>query len=83
MLNIKNPASAHAVTSTLEALSTTLRTVAEILPNMGSFPIFEDIERGISIPAGKIFSATGTTFGFGIPLIFLTYMILKRKEVAP
>ena len=43
----------------------------------------EDIERGVSIPWIKMKDALLVTFGFGLPLVLLSYVFLKNKEVAP
>jgi hypothetical protein len=43
----------------------------------------EHIERGESTPLARLIESLVVTFGFGIPLIVLSYVFLKNKEVAP
>jgi len=76
-------AKAKVVSSGVNALATALKAFATILPDIGQYPATEDIERGITIPAAKLQSAAMVTFGFGIPLVVLAYVLLRNKEVAP
>jgi hypothetical protein len=43
----------------------------------------EDITRGVAIPPGAIFEAMGVLVCYGLPLVVISYIILKNKEVAP
>jgi hypothetical protein len=45
--------------------------------------VIEDIERNVSIPAERLEEALGVLLTFGLPLLMLSYLILKNKEVAP
>lgn len=82
-MGLDDPTTAKIVRSSVEFLDSLLVFVSAFLPDIASFAATEDIERGVSIPPAKILDATGVLFGYGVPLAVLTYVILKRKEVAP
>jgi ABC-type transport system involved in multi-copper enzyme maturation permease subunit len=83
VFGIRNAAANRAVTDSLEALTGTLRTVSKVLPDVATFPLIEDIDRGVSIPGRKVLGAAQTVLLYGLPLVLLTYVILRNKEVAP
>lgn len=83
IFNPQNQAARTALTGTVGGLSTALRTIATVLPDVTTFPVIEDIGRGVSIPRAKVLKALGTVGWYGVPLVMLTYLILRRKEVAP
>jgi hypothetical protein len=83
IFNVRDPAPAAAMTDSLQVLTDLLRNGVRILPDISQFPAFEDIERGVNIKWPKLEGALTQTFGYGIPIVLLTYLILKRKEVAP
>jgi hypothetical protein len=72
-----------AVQETVEKLSGFLIFISTILPDISKYAAVEDIERGVSIPWVKMKDALLVTFGFGLPLVLLSYVFLKNKEVAP
>ena len=76
-------ARAKVVSQSVNALSSALKAFATILPDISQYAATEDIERGITIPAVKLKDAAVVTFGFGIPLVVLAYVLLRNKEVAP
>ena len=76
-------ARAKVVSQSVNALSSALKAFATILPDISQYAATEDIERGITIPAVKLKDAATVTFGFGIPLVVLAYVLLRNKEVAP
>jgi ABC-type transport system involved in multi-copper enzyme maturation permease subunit len=82
-LGFDDAARARVVSSSVNALSTFLKTVAVVLPDISKFPAMEHIERGESTPLSKMIESLVVTFGFGVPLIVLSYVFLKNKEVAP
>lgn len=83
LFRIRDAAKNKAVTDTMEALSTVLRNVGPVLPDVSRFPAFEDIERGVSMPPAKLGAGGMQLLLYGIPLLMLTYLILRNKEVAP
>jgi hypothetical protein len=83
LFKISDAAQNKAVTDSMEALSTVLRTVGPVLPDVSKFPVFEDVDRGVSMPAGKLWRAAREVLVYGVPLVLLTYCVFRRKEVAP
>ena len=71
------------VTTGLERLSAILRTISVFLPDVSQFAISEDIQRGVSIPPLKVLQSLGVLFCYGLPMLVFSYVILRRKEVAP
>ena len=80
---LRDPARSEAVRRTVENLSSFLNFVSSIFPDIGKFPAVEDIARGVAIAPLTLAGAATVTFGFGIPLVLLSYVFLKNKEVAP
>lgn len=83
LFRTKDATKTQAVTDSLEALSTVLRTVAPVLPDVDRFPVMEDLNRGVSIPAWTVLRALLELVVYGVPLVLLTYVVLRNKEVAP
>jgi hypothetical protein len=73
----------RVVSSTVEAMSRMLNTLGEVLPDIGQFSAIEDIERGISISPTTLFNPITVLLTFGLPMVVLSYVILRNKEVAP
>ena len=83
LFKVRDATQTQVVTGTMEGLSAVLRNVAPVLPDVNRFPVVEDLDRGVSIPAAKVARAGQELLVYGIPLVLLTYFILRRKEVAP
>ena len=83
LFKISDPTQNKAVTDSMEALSGVLRTVGPVLPDVSQFPVFEDIDRGVSMPVVKVGRAAREVLVYGLPLVLLTYCVFRRKEVAP
>lgn len=83
LFRTKDATKTQAVTESLEALSAVLRNVAPVLPDVDRFPVMEDLNRGVSIPPMTVGRAMLELLMYGIPLVLLTYVILRNKEVAP
>jgi ABC-type transport system involved in multi-copper enzyme maturation permease subunit len=67
----------------INALTKTLTVVSAFLPEISRFEATADIERGISVPGVRFANAGLVLLGYGVPMVCLAYLILKRKEVAP
>jgi ABC-type transport system involved in multi-copper enzyme maturation permease subunit len=67
----------------INALTKSLTVIAAFLPEISRFEATADIERGISVPAARFTNAGLVLLGYGVPMVCLAYLILKRKEVAP
>jgi hypothetical protein len=74
---------ARVVSQSVEGLNRLLTTVAAVLPDISRFSAVEDIERGIMVPASRLWEALQVLAVFGLPMIALAYIFLKNKEVAP
>lgn len=83
LFGIRDPNKSETVNNVYDALATTLKNGAKVLPNVARFPVMEDLDRGVSIPLSKILAALRELVIFGVPLVLLTYVILRNKEVAP
>jgi hypothetical protein len=83
LFRLRDPSGNKVVTDVQEGLASFLRNVAPVLPDVGRFPVVEDLDRGVSIPAAKVARAGQELLVYGIPLVLLTYLILRNKEVAP
>jgi hypothetical protein len=70
-------------TTTLDKLNKVLQASAKILPDVDQFRVTEDIERGVNIPRQTLLGAAWVLAGFGVPVLALSYLFLKNKEVAP
>jgi len=67
----------------INALTKALTIISAFLPEISRFEATADIERGISVPAARFGNAGLVLLGYGVPMVCLAYLILKRKEVAP
>jgi hypothetical protein len=70
-------------TDTLGALNKLLAFTAKVLPDLDKFRVTEDIERGVTIPTRSLVDPLTVILTFGIPVLILAYVFLRRKEVAP
>jgi hypothetical protein len=80
---VNDPGTSRVVSTSVEGLAKALKDLAAVLPDVSRFPVSEDIERGISVPAAKITGAMEVLLIYGLILVSMSYLILKRKEVAP
>jgi hypothetical protein len=70
-------------TDTVGALNKLLTFTAKVLPDLDQFRVTEDIERGVTIPFKTLVDPLGVLLTFGVPILILAYVFLRRKEVAP
>lgn len=70
-------------TDTVGALNKLLNIVAKVLPDLDQFRVTEDIERGVTIPFKSLTDPLGVILAFGLPMLILAYVLLRKKEVAP
>jgi hypothetical protein len=54
-----------------------------VLPDISKFAAVEDIERGVTISMDRIRDPLLVLLTFGLPLLVISYVILRNKEVAP
>lgn len=80
---IYDPASSRTISQTFDTLSHVLRVVSNFLPDLSKFPVSDDIERGIAVPLSSLLQSLGVLACYGLPLLVLSYVIMRNKEVAP
>jgi hypothetical protein len=78
-----NPGLARVVSGSVDALTAGLALITTILPDISSFGVTEQIERGTTISLAQIAPPLVVLALFGLPLIALSYVFLRNKEVAP
>jgi hypothetical protein len=71
------------VSELVDALTRVLRGVSNVLPDISKFAAVEDIERGVTISMDRIRDPLLVLLTFGLPLLVISYVILRNKEVAP
>jgi ABC-type transport system involved in multi-copper enzyme maturation permease subunit len=82
-MGVKGAAESQAISKSVEALAGLLRTLGAILPDIGVFAAMQDIERGMRVPLYVLLDSGLMVLIFGLPLLALSYLFLKYKEVAP
>jgi hypothetical protein len=82
-LGFRDPAQLKVVSASVNALTRLLTTISAILPDLSKFPVMDDITRGVSIPNLHIVESLGVLVCYGLPMLVLSFVILKNKEVAP
>jgi hypothetical protein len=78
-----DPARAHMVSASVEALARSLTLLSSVLPDLSKFPVMDDITRGVSIPMRNLLGSIGVLLSYGLPMLVLSFIIFKNKEVAP
>ncbi|HXE55897.1 MAG TPA: hypothetical protein VN541_22925, partial [Tepidisphaeraceae bacterium] len=82
-LGFRDAADSKVVSASVDALTKLLSTVSTVLPDVSKFPVMDDITRGVSIPASRVADSLGVLLFYGLPMVVLSFLILKNKEVAP
>jgi hypothetical protein len=79
----RNAAQSHVVSASVDALAKLATVVSTVLPNLSKFPVMDDITRGVSIPPRHLMESISVLIYYGFPMLVLSFIILKNKEVAP
>lgn len=82
-LGASDAGQARVISATVDGLARMLNVVSQFLPNIDQFSTGELIERGLSIPLHALLDGTLVLALFGLPLLTMSYVILRNKEVAP
>jgi hypothetical protein len=82
-MGMRDSTGAFVMSQGVDRLSGAITMLTPFLPDVAKFPVTENIERGESIALTKVLGAMAVIFVYGIPLIVFSYVILRRKEVAP
>lgn len=80
---LTNSALRDTLNTAVDSLAAALRVISNFLPDVSKFPVTEYIDRGVSIPLASFGGAFGVLFCYALPLLVLSYVILRNKEVAP
>jgi ABC-type transport system involved in multi-copper enzyme maturation permease subunit len=80
---VEDTGAQYTLSSFIETLAWILRGTSNLLPDVSQFPVTDYIESGISIPIAAIGGALGVLCCYGLPMLVLGYVILRKKEVAP
>jgi ABC-type transport system involved in multi-copper enzyme maturation permease subunit len=78
-----NNVGTRVFTDTVTALNKMLTILSKVLPNLDYFRVTADIERGVSIPLATVLDPLRVIGGYGVPILLLSYLFLRKKEVAP
>jgi ABC-type transport system involved in multi-copper enzyme maturation permease subunit len=79
----RDPTESKVVSSTVEALSKSLRVISSIFPDVSRFPATDDLQRGVAIPLSTLGGAGEALLMYGLSVVIGGYIILRFKEVAP
>ena len=82
-LGASDAGQARVISATVDGLARMLNVVSQFLPNIDLFSTGEQIERGLSIPLSALLAGGTVLVLFGLPLLTMSYVILRNKEVAP
>lgn len=82
-LGASDAGQARVISATVDGLARMLNVVSQFLPNIDVFSTGETIERGLAIHPAALLSALNVLVLFGLPLLTMSYVILRNKEVAP
>jgi hypothetical protein len=82
-LGFRDAATSVAVSKSVEALSSLLRTLAAVLPDLTQFDATGAIERGLQVQLATMAQGGMVLLFFGLPLLVAGYVFLRYKEVAP
>jgi ABC-type glucose/galactose transport system permease subunit len=79
----RDVAQSKVVSTSVDALAKLATAVSAVLPDLSKFPVMDDITRGVSIPARHMLDSLEVLAFYGLPMLVLSFIILKNKEVAP
>ena len=77
------PPVAETINRSLEALTSMLRGMSLILPDISRFAAMEDMEQGVAISTLRLLESLGVLVVFGLPVLAISYVFFRNKEVAP
>ena len=78
-----DPSKAKVVSASVEAMARLLNNLARILPDISQFSAIEQIEQGVTITLPQLLAPIKVLLAFGLPMVVLSYVFLRNKEVAP
>ena len=79
----RDAAQSQVISTSVDSLAKMLTAVSNVLPDLSKFPVMDDITRGVSIPPRHVMESLTVLLYYGLPMLVLSFVILKNKEVAP
>jgi len=79
----RDAAQSTVISTSVDSLAKMLTAVSTVLPDLSKFPVMDDITRGVSIPPRNVLESLAVLLYYGLPMLVLSFIILKNKEVAP
>lgn len=79
----RDAAKSLVISKSVDTLAKMLIAVSSVLPDLSKFPVMDDISRGVSIPPRAVLESLAVLLYYGLPMLVLSFIILKNKEVAP
>jgi hypothetical protein len=73
----------QVVSASIDALAKALTGISTVLPDLSKFPVIENVTRGLAIPPSQVADALGVLACYGLPMLVISFIVLKNKEVAP
>jgi len=80
---ISDKVQTQMVSRSVDALAQALSTISTVLPDLSKFPVMENITRGVAMPPSQVAGALGVLACYGVPMLVISFIVLKNKEVAP
>jgi hypothetical protein len=79
----QDAAKSQVISRSVDSLARMLTAVSTVLPDVSKFPVMDDITRGVSIPPREMLDSLAVLAYYALPMLVLSFIILKNKEVAP
>lgn len=79
----REAAQSQVISTSVDSLAKMLTVISGALPDLSKFPVMDDITRGVSIPPRHLLDSISVLLYYALPLLVLSFIILKNKEVAP
>lgn len=76
-------AQSQVISTSVDSLAKMLTAISSVLPDLSKFPVMDDITRGVSIPPRHLLESLAVLLYYGLPMLVVSFIILKNKEVAP
>jgi hypothetical protein len=73
----------QSISKSIDALAKSVSMFSRVLPDISQFSAIDDLDRGVSLPLSRLTDALSVLGVFGLPLLVLSYVLLRNKEVAP
>lgn len=79
----RDAAQSQVISTSVDSLAKMLTAISTVLPDLSKFPVMDDITRGVSIPPRNLLESLAVLLYYALPMLVVSFIILKNKEVAP